>query len=344
MQHIKHLFFVSILMVFSCQAKLHAQNLVPNGSFEENIKCQTNYEKPKVPKPWKITGTPDLYLDSCELISPSQNIIGACELLSGKAMVGMVWDLPSKQNHYWVEKLRAKLTRPLERDSLYLFSIFINLGAYSPSSIKQFTVHIAQEITNHFTPPQEIVTIDIPQPMVSGNWVHLVDTIKATGGEKYLVIGNYLEPDNFIKLRKSKPSNVKCYLFIDSVSITPLFKETVAPTINDTIVLAGINFNTNEAILLPAAYPTLNKLLASLPNKNFSLHITGHTDSIGSLESNMTLSLNRALAVAQYFNDNRISIDVITTEGVGPNIPIAPNSTEEGRALNRRVEIIIKRY
>ncbi len=343
MLHINYLFLISVLMVMNFHAELHAQNLVPNGSFEEGAKCQTNYDKPAIPKPWKVTGTPDLYLDSCELISPGQNIIGACDTLSGKALVGLVWDLPSKQNHYWVERIRTQLTQPLERDSLYELSMYVNLGAYSPNSIKQMSVHIAREISNHFTPPQEIVTIDIPQPFLSGTWVHLVDTIKAVGKEKYLVVGNYLEQDNFEKLRRSKSKNFKCYLFIDSISLTPLWKPSEQPVKTDTIILAGVNFGSNEANLLPAAYPILDELIANLPKDNFTLLITGHTDSIGSIDDNMVLSENRALAVAQYFNDNRISINVISTEGKGPNEPIAPNSTDEGRAMNRRVEIIIKR-
>lgn len=339
--------FIMFVLATISFMQLNAQNLVPNGDFEEGTKCQTNYEKPTIPKPWKVTGTPDFYMDSCELISPSTNVIGACELLSGKAIVGMVWDLPSKQNHYWVERLRTMLTQPLVRDSLYQLSMFINLGAYSPSSITQMSVHIASTISNHFTPPNELVTIDIPQPFISGTWVHLVDTFKAVGGERHLVIGNYLEPDNFVKLRKSKPKNFKCYIFIDSVSLVPVYPKLIVPTVepvkNDTVILAGVNFNTNEATLLPEAYPTLQTLQESLPEDGFELLIVGHTDSIGNYENNITLSENRALSVAQYFISNGIDEHSITTEGKGPQSPIAPNNTEDGRAINRRVEIIIKR-
>lgn len=286
-------------------------------------------------------------MDSCELISPSANIIGACELLSGKAIVGMVWDLPSKQNGYWVERLQSPLSKPLQRDSLYQFSMFVSLGEYSPSSIKQMSVRICPKATGHFTPPQEILKLDIPEPLISGKWIQVTDTFRAKGGEKHLVIGNYLEADNFVKLRKSKPKNFKCYIFIDSVSLRPVYPITIEPIAkplaNDTVILTGVNFNFNEASLLPAAYPILQTTLESLPNDGFELLIIGHTDSIGSYENNVTLSENRAFSVAQYFIENGIDENTIITEGKGPDEPIAPNNTEDGRAVNRRVEIIIKR-
>lgn len=340
-------YFILLLLACSNLMQLNAQNLVPNGDFEEGAECQTNYEKPSIPKPWKVTGTPDFYKDSCEWISPSQNIIGACELLSGKAIVGMVWDLPSKQNGYWLERIQTPLSQPLIRDSLYQFSMFVSLGAYSPSSIKQMSVRICNKPTGHFTPPQEILTLDFPEPLSSGKWIQVTDTFKARGGERYLVIGNYLEPDNFIKLRKSKPKNFKCYIFIDSVCLVPTYPMLIEPTVetptNDTVILAGVNFNTNEATLLPEAYPILQTVLEGLTNEDFELLIIGHTDSIGSYESNITLSQNRALSVANYFIDNGIDAFIITTLGKGPLAPIASNLTEEGRAINRRVEIIIKR-
>jgi hypothetical protein len=344
MLNFKHIFIYVMVMGTSWSSYVYAQNLVKNGDFEEGAKCQTTYTKPSIPKPWQTTGTPDLYLDSCEIISPSNNLTGACELLSGKAFVGLVMDLPSKKNGYWIERIQTSLTQPLEKDSLYQLSMFISLGPNSPSSIKQMSVRLASEIHAHYTPPKEIKVLDIPEPLLSGKWIHIVDTIMAIGGERLLAIANYLEPDNFIKLRKPKGNEIRCYIYLDSISLTPLFKPEHAPTVSDTITLAGVNFNTNDATLLPAAYPVLDKILLSLlKSKDYSLTIIGHTDSIGSYESNITLSLNRAESVKAYFTVNGIDANIISVEGSGPSKPIAPNSTETGRAINRRVEIIIQR-
>jgi len=337
--------FVFVWLLYLCRPSYsYAQNLVPNGDFEQGAKCQTTYTKPSIPKPWQTTGTPDLYLDSCEIISPSNNLTGACQLLSGKAFAGLVMDLPSKQNGYWVERIQTRLLQPLVKDSLYQLSMFISIGPNSPSSIKQLSVRLASEIYAHYTPPKEIKAINIPEPLLPGKWIHIVDTIKAVGGEQLLVIGNYLEADNFIKLRKPKGNEIRCYIYLDSISLTPLFKLASPPIISDTITLAGINFNTNEAILLPAAYTVLDKiLLPLLKSDNFSLTIIGHTDSIGSIDNNLSLSLARAESVKAYFTINGIDPDLIAVEGSGPLKPIAPNNTDSGRAINRRVEIVIKR-
>lgn len=343
MQYYKSSFYLFMLMANCWPCLLYAQNLVRNGDFEEGAKCQTTYSRSTKPKPWQTIGTPDFYLDSCEIISPSNNLLGACGLLSGKAFAGLVMDLPSKLNGYWDERLQTTLTKPLERDSLYQLSLFISLGPYSPSSIKQMSVRLAAEMYAHYTPPKEIKVLIIPEPLVPGKWINVVDTIKAVGGERLLIIGNYLEADNFIKLRKPKGNEIRCYIYIDSISITPLFKTEQVVIKSDTITLAGVNFNTNEATLMPAAYPVLDKILLSLPESTgFSLHIIGHTDSVGTYESNIALLQARAKSVAQYFIGNGIDANFITTIGQGPTIPIAPNDTERGRALNRRVEIIIK--
>ena len=69
--------------------------------------------------------------------------------------------------------------------------------------------------------------------------------------------------------------------------------------------------------------------------------IEGHTDSTGGEDFNIVLSEKRAQAVKEYLVMRGISADRITTVGAGPSRPIADNSTKEGRAMNRRVEIVL---
>lgn len=69
--------------------------------------------------------------------------------------------------------------------------------------------------------------------------------------------------------------------------------------------------------------------------------VIGHTDNIGSADYNKTLSENRANQVADYLVQQGIEATRITVTGMGPSAPIADNSTREGRAANRRVELII---
>ena len=71
------------------------------------------------------------------------------------------------------------------------------------------------------------------------------------------------------------------------------------------------------------------------------MDVIGHTDSTGSLEHNQGLSERRATSVARYLKSQKVLSERILTRGMGPNSPIASNDTAEGRALNRRVEIIL---
>jgi len=72
-----------------------------------------------------------------------------------------------------------------------------------------------------------------------------------------------------------------------------------------------------------------------------SVSLEGHTDSIGSENANLVLSVARATAVRQALLERKVSEDRITAVGYGLAKPIAPNDSEAGRRLNRRVEIII---
>jgi outer membrane protein OmpA-like peptidoglycan-associated protein len=76
-------------------------------------------------------------------------------------------------------------------------------------------------------------------------------------------------------------------------------------------------------------------------NLKENIEIAGHTDEVGTVEYNQVLSENRAKSVADYIVNNAISEDRIRYIGYGKTKPIATNSTEEGKQLNRHVEFVI---
>jgi len=86
----------------------------------------------------------------------------------------------------------------------------------------------------------------------------------------------------------------------------------------------------------------LNKVVQIL-TENAALHISinGYTDNVGSNQSNLLLSANRAKAVMDYFIEKGISANRLQYKGFGAAKPIASNDTEEGRALNRRTEMLV---
>ena len=120
--------------------------------------------------------------------------------------------------------------------------------------------------------------------------------------------------------------------------------EKMASSIETTgsIALYGIFFDFDKAEVKPESLPTLEqmaKLLRDFPA--LKLHIVGHTDNVGDLEYNQKLSLTRAESVTkELIVRYAIAPDRLRAAGVGPLAPVASNRTDEGRALNRRVELV----
>ncbi|MGB9771424.1 MAG: OmpA family protein [Candidatus Kapaibacteriota bacterium] len=108
--------------------------------------------------------------------------------------------------------------------------------------------------------------------------------------------------------------------------------------------LNNIFFDFDKYELKPESYPELDRVVKILEdNPDFKIHIEGHTDSIGTEEYNLQLSRKRAESVRNYLVSKGISIERISVFGFGASLPVATNETEEGRALNRRVEIYFVR-
>jgi OOP family OmpA-OmpF porin len=106
------------------------------------------------------------------------------------------------------------------------------------------------------------------------------------------------------------------------------------------ISIDGANFAFDSAKLLPGADERLNQVLqAANDYPEISLQVDGHTDSTGARAYNQGLSERRAASVKQWLVDHGVSADRISTAGYADTKPIADNSTRQGRAANRRVEV-----
>jgi outer membrane protein OmpA-like peptidoglycan-associated protein len=104
----------------------------------------------------------------------------------------------------------------------------------------------------------------------------------------------------------------------------------------------GVTFDFGKADLKPQFYPALNNVAATLREYNQTIvEVSGHTDSIGSDAANQTLSERRASTVANYLIGQGLMRERFEIVGMGERYPVASNDTEQGRALNRRVEIRI---
>ena len=108
-------------------------------------------------------------------------------------------------------------------------------------------------------------------------------------------------------------------------------------------VFTDVNFDTDKSILKPEAKASLDKFAEyMLAHPNYTVDISGHTDSDGSAEYNQGLSERRALAVKNYFiNESGIDPLRLESRGMGEIDPIDTNDTPEGKANNRRTVFLV---
>jgi OOP family OmpA-OmpF porin len=120
--------------------------------------------------------------------------------------------------------------------------------------------------------------------------------------------------------------------------------KSMAMTISNTgrVALYGIYFDTDKSEVKPESVPALKEIAKLLQQeKKLKLYVVGHTDNVGDFDYNMKLSRARADAVVKaLISEYGADANRLKPEGAGPLSPIATNKVEDGRAKNRRVELV----
>ena len=107
------------------------------------------------------------------------------------------------------------------------------------------------------------------------------------------------------------------------------------------VAVYGINFDTGKATLRPESNKVLEEVRKlALAHPEMKLRIEGHTDNVGNAGTNRKLSEERANAVRSWLTQNGVKAAQLSTAGLGDSKPVADNGSEEGRAKNRRVELV----
>lgn len=108
------------------------------------------------------------------------------------------------------------------------------------------------------------------------------------------------------------------------------------------VAIYGIYFDTNSDKIKPESNPSLTAIAELLKTKSsLNVYVVGHTDMTGDFDHNMKLSENRAKSVVDALvKDYGISVRRLIGKGVGPLSPVSTNKTDEGKQINRRVELV----
>jgi OmpA-OmpF porin, OOP family len=340
------------LILFLVNQTLIAQNLVRNSSFEELNNVPKNWidtkkEFDKTIKYWSspTNGTPDIIPNSvASSFSEMRGMDFKAYLAhSGRISMGVriYGNCFTEDVQYMAcrEYIQIPLVKPTVKGTAYNFEIWVRP---IKSSIKCNNLSMAFAKTRVYVRTRAAfsdsiqIAYTIKEIMKGDEWIKFSGTGIADDVYTHLVVGNFREDEE--SLAEPQTGYLHCgYYLIDDISVTAV---NTLPQKGETITLENIQFETNKATLLPVSLPTLDSLFSQLQaNQKVAIEINGHTDNIGAKELNQSLSQKRAESVMQYLITKGIDKNRLKSNGFGDSQPLLPNTTEENRAQNRRVEI-----
>jgi outer membrane protein OmpA-like peptidoglycan-associated protein len=343
---------LTILLLVLFHTVINGQNLVPNPSFENindtiNGFTNDNFHFNKKIKYWIAvnSASPDLLTpDFHEIyIEPSKphsgvNMVGIGAILDG-------WD----KKNFWGEYVGIKLKEDLIPKRTYYVEYWIRRAkCLSPKRNKNENMNpnfgILFYLDTLLSPDARMIHAE-PQVKADPNLVVTnTEWLKISGyftpESKYnkICLGQFCQTDD-------TPHIMKGYYQIDDVLIEELrdfgtFNKMTKLARGTIIPLNQVQFETGTTELSNKKSRTqLTELVAYLnTNPSIRVRVNGHTDFVGSKESNLKLSNDRAEFIAQYLVQNGIDTARIAWKGFGDESPIDNNETKQGRARNRRVE------
>ncbi len=169
---------------------------------------------------------------------------------------------------------------------------------------------------------------------------------KVLSNDKTMLTASLNEKEVYVQLSAGNSADVKN--FIVTILEVELMKQDIEVKLKEAIekegkiALYGILFDVNKSIIKPESEKALQAVIDYLKaNPSEKIIIVGHTDNTGIFTNNITLSKERAKAVKEYvITKGIIDANRLLSDGVGSLCPVATNTTEDGKALNRRVELV----
>ncbi len=181
----------------------------------------------------------------------------------------------------------------------------------------------------------------LPTWLFTGARLQASNGLAIQGGPDFGLSG-YLEPYRFVVGLSYAMPSARARLAPVAAPLPPA-AAAPAPAARRKIVLRSVHFEFNQSIIPPEARPVL-QAAADILKENPGVHIiiSGYTDSKGTEQYNQRLSVRRATAVRDYLVSLGVSANRMTVQGKGAQEPVASNATEDGRAQNRRVELLAR--
>jgi outer membrane protein OmpA-like peptidoglycan-associated protein len=358
--------FLSLIIILTTGIRSFSQNLVANGSFEDENICK-EFSAPCSPSAWKTT-------------SPFLMEFGSEKL--NKFVEITIFNTSKAGSRQY---LQTRLLCPLQKDETYNFSIRLKSEDLIIESIgvlfSDSAIFYNNDILIKKTPAIDLKELYLKIPnQKKKSWVKIDTEYRASGNEKYLIIGNFQTDEDQKRTFLSKPTPFTKYEYdIDDVELVPKEEIEICPDFQlikdllyslterhpfkkdnifgenssirqvadkpdtDTLSFGSVFFEFNSSKINSIARQTIDSLLGNIKKNNIeSIKIYGFTDSKGNKDYNVDLSARRAASIKQILVESGFPLQMIEVKGFGYSYPIADNSDEAGRIKNRRVEVIIK--
>ncbi len=221
----KHLLILAFLLIAILNG--YAQNLIPNPSFEDHTGCPNTWSQITSAISWLSANnaTPD-YFNSCSATGPFRtpvNIMGNQTARTGVAYSGLILSYDFYNLNYR-EYLEVQLTTPLSANECYHFEMFVNLSDRVDFSTDDIGIFFSPALI--LSPIDTVLNFTPQIENVSGNyfnsttWTNVSGDYTATGGERYIIIGNFKDSMNTSLLYISNPGVVEySYCYIDDISL-----------------------------------------------------------------------------------------------------------------------------
>ena len=250
--------------------------------------------------------------------------------------VGFLVSTDSKTGYFFSYNEGKMQGKGVGKYDLYSFELY-------KEARPQETTFMSGEVKDKSGNIIEGAQVEVTNTVTKEKTLAVVDSTKGT----FMVAVNLKKKDDLlITVKKdnyafsSKVVSIKEATF--EKQPTPVKIEINEAAAGSSFVLNNLYYNTNSADLKKESFVVLESFAEYLTeNPSITIEIQGHTDNVGAAKANEALSANRAYTVKAYLEEKGLDGKRITAKGFGPNKPIAENTSEDGRAKNRRTEFLI---
>lgn len=347
------------------------ENLIINAGFENADLCRENrtlLDRRELCIDWYMPlGTPDHY-SKCTRgeVSVPRSFTGVQAPSEGESYIGLiVGDNFSCAG----ELVVGKINKPLVANQLYHLLFNISLADGSKNQINYFEITFSHQLPKNKRGVKKLhtsVIIDDSSKLeIVEGWATIAVDYLAKGDEHFIMFGNYdcNQKNWFGKENQKYSSRYPCfngvtYYYLDNIqlyqspsepngtlSTKEFFNVATTPMVDSnkafkSYVLENVHFESGSSAIQDSSTKTLNELAEFLLQyPAVWVKVIGHTDHSGNSIENLKLSQSRAESVANHLIQHGINSNRLNAVGMGDQEPVTDNTSEIGRALNRRVVI-----